>query len=395
MKREAKRGKQQTAGGVRGARNENMSRNKIGYRIRAKREPLPVRRENKEKGTVICVCTVHPLRGPGWTRPERRASVRTCQISKSRLSTLTDPAMRLRVLICQEERAVCPRLLLPIHPLCFYFLSSTRNSLSFATMVLAALVAAALGPQLAALIPSGAAAMTVIKAASWAGGRCTKGPVAQSTNATWLGRMRSEIWCLPSAEREPLGFATMVAGEVLAGAAMADAHVRAAYTASSLAYWALGGSVRRWWFPRPADHGDSTSGTAQQWQEVRQQLCQVQRQLLPGLLAEPPTFFEYLGLDATQPPFAPPEECALPASANHGAALKAIRGTYIQRAQTISKQPRELRLLNAITECLLNDTTRHVYLVVFLPALAGGPGLSVGVDNARGRRAVMDSICGK
>ncbi|KAK5651113.1 hypothetical protein OQA88_13276 [Cercophora sp. LCS_1] len=252
-------------------------------------------------------------------------------------------------------------------------------------MVLAALVAAALGPQLAALIPSGAVAMAAIKAASWAGGRCTTGPVAQSTNATWLGRMRSEIWCLPSAEREPLGFATMVAGEVLAGAAMADAHVRAAaaYTASSLAYWALAGPVRGWWFPRPADH------------EVRQQLCQVQRRLLPGLPAEPPTFFEYLGLDATQPPFAPPEECASPASANHGAALEAIRGAYIQRGQTISKEPGELRLLNAVTECLLNDTTRHVYLVVFLPALAGGPGLSVGVDNARGRRAVMDSICGK
>ena len=257
------------------------------------------------------------------------------------------------------------------------------------------MVLAALGPQLAALILSSAVAMAAIKAASWAGGRCTTGPIAQSTNATWLGRMRSEIWCLPSAEREPLGFATMVAGEVLAGATMADAHVRATYTASSLAYWALGGSVRRWWFPGPADHSNSTSGTAQQWQEVRQQLCQVQRQLLPSLLAEPPTFFEYLGLDATQPPFAPPEECASPASANHGAALEAIRDAYIQRAQTINKQPRELRLLNAVTECLLNDTTRHVYLVVFLPALAGGPGLSVGVENARGRRAIMDSMCGK
>jgi hypothetical protein len=262
-------------------------------------------------------------------------------------------------------------------------------------MVLAALVAAALGPQLAALIPSGVVAMAAMKAASWAGGRCTMGPVAQSTNATWLGRMRSEFWCLPSVEQEPLGFATMVAGEVLAGAAMADAHVRTAYTASSLAYWALGGSVRSWWFPGPDNLGGSTSGTAQQWPVVRQQLCQVQRQLLPGLLAEPPTFFEYLGLDATRPPFAPPEACASPASAKHGAALKTIRDAYVQRAQTISKQPHELRLLNAVTECLLNDTTRHVYLVFFLPALAGGPGLNVGVDNARGRRAVMDSMCGK
>lgn len=52
----------------------------------------------------------------------------------------------------------------------------------------------------------------------------------------------------------------------------------------------------------------------------------------------------------------------------------------------------QLNVLIAVTACLFDDTHRQLYLTVFMPAMAG-PALDIGIDNAKGRRKVIDDIC--
>ena len=114
--------------------------------------------------------------------------------------------------------------------------------------------------------------------------------------------------------------------------------------------------------------------------------------------AEPPTLFEYLGLDATKPPFWPPSGCTSPTSVHNQAAIQAILNVYKGRLAAFQdnhpdySQHHAFGLMNAVAGCLLNDTMRTEYLAVFVPALVG-QSFEVDINNAVGRRGVIDSVC--
>jgi len=134
-------------------------------------------------------------------------------------------------------------------------------------------------------------------------------------------------------------------------------------------------------------------------------LCEVQRRLISGTNAEPPTLFEYLGLDAAKTPFWPPKECASPLNKNYQAAQDAINQAYLQRFSVIFPNglsadaldnpdvKKKFDLLNTVTSCLLDETSRQLYLEFVMPALAG-PSFNIGIDNVKGRRAAIKQICG-
>ncbi|KAF5020412.1 hypothetical protein F66182_7561 [Fusarium sp. NRRL 66182] len=84
----------------------------------------------------------------------------------------------------------------------------------------------------------------------------------------------------------------------------------------------------------------------------------------------PSTLFSILGLDHTEPPFFPPDECAYPISANYRLAREAVVEAWSDRTEMYdggSKQWRDIFAAAAVV--LLNDTTRTVYLKEVLPKI--------------------------
>lgn len=233
--------------------------------------------------------------------------------------------------------------------------------------------------------------MMAAKGVALYNGPCSAGPTVQSTNSTLLGRLWSSVGCLPSPGREPVAFAVVTAGEMLAlpvtGMALA---------ATGVVYWIYGG--RRVF--SSLHMGPSSQEGA------RRDLCAIQRRLVPDSpAAEPPTLFEYLDLDASRAPFVPANECATSDNKNHAPAIRAIHDAAVHRYKVLfplgldramehNQQTAEAEFdtFISIVRYLLDDSHRNEYLVSFLPVLAG-PSLNIGIDNAKGRRAAIDAIC--
>jgi len=237
------------------------------------------------------------------------------------------------------------------------------------------------GSFLAAWVSIPGSLLVGTKAWSVVNGPCSSGPTAEPANMTVAARIWGQTGCIPTPSREPVAFAAMVAADVLAAPGL---------QLVNFAYWIFSASFWRSQHP--------LSG--------KELLCEVQRRLISGTNAEPPTLFEYLGLDAAKTPFWPPRECAGPLNKNYQAAQDAINRAYLERSSVIFPNglsadaldnpdvKKKFDLLNTVTSCLLDVTSRQLYLEFVMPALAGPRSISASTTSRDAARPSSKSVGG-
>lgn len=235
--------------------------------------------------------------------------------------------------------------------------------------------------------------MTVMKLASLANGRCTTDAIVQSTNTTFWRKLQDQTICVPSCVKDPVGFRFVVTAETLA-TLIAYPYLTHQYLAPSISFWLFAD----WYLSLPETQPSSPRKSPQQ---VRRDLCHLQNRLLPRHQpTEPPTLFEFLGLDASRHPFFPPNESASPANRYHEDAIRAIQDAaidqYIEAKLAthgwLAEEAKKARLIGSVATMLLDDMARYEYMVLFMPVLAGRR-LDIGVGDARGRRKALAGIC--
>ncbi|KAK3365044.1 hypothetical protein B0T24DRAFT_638915 [Lasiosphaeria ovina] len=244
------------------------------------------------------------------------------------------------------------------------------------------------------------AIMLGTKVSALQNGRCTPDTVVQSTNSTFWRKVHDQSMCAPSLTKDHVGVIMVLAAEVLAAGSVAVIlpPLTVPYIGASLVFW-VGAD---WFLPKVSP--SSSSRTAGADDEVRRRLCHLQGRLFPSNPAmEPPTLFEFLGLDARRKPFWPPNECASPANRYHKDVVKAIQDAALARleeARSAAGGPgaaswatdERARLVGSVAGILLDDAARYEYMVVFIPVLTG-KNLDLEINNVRGRRAALPGIC--
>lgn len=136
--------------------------------------------------------------------------------------------------------------------------------------------------------------------------------------------------------------------------------------------------------------------------QQRREICDLQLALVTDGQMEPPTLFEYLGLDVTQYPFTPFTAFTSPGTGNYAAATRAILKAYITVATSLSPGVswKELspdakaafETLRRVVVLLIQDSLRQMYVETFLVRLAG-PKHQMSINGTQGRRNVLEDLC--
>ncbi|KAK1826670.1 hypothetical protein QBC39DRAFT_363897 [Podospora conica] len=234
---------------------------------------------------------------------------------------------------------------------------------------------------------------TGLKITSMINGMCSSSqPVVQPTDPTVWDRITNQLGCIPDPfSNEFHGAVAVATAEFLTGR---DLLWGPGYWAGSGIFWLAPIAKKYLW---SAQEGPLPP------REQRRRICDLQFALITARHIEPPTFFEYLGLDVSRHPFSPAGACASPETSNHAAAIHAILTAY--RAKEASLHPAgsewddlsankkaSLGLLARVTELLLQDSLRHMYVTTFLVRLAG-PKLDTSISRVQGRHEVLQDLC--
>jgi len=242
-------------------------------------------------------------------------------------------------------------------------------------------------------------AMFAVKAAAFANGPCSGGtPKIRSTKDGLLATVEQTLPCIPSFSKDKGHAAGILAGEAWTAAQLALAggpQLGTAYFGLSTVYWLGAGPLRRSLLGDKASN-DILTNEYPGRDELLQDLCRLQLRLIEGPHMQPPTFFEFLGLDAARYPFFPAGRCAASTNENHAAAIDSITSAHIKKQHRITKaygmMGSRLGVLDAVTASLLNDTARAAYMVFFLP-LVMGKDLEVDNNIAINRQEVLAYFC--